>query len=61
MIQIVVNGTFAENYDENRYRNVYKSFCRSFCVVPDGKSWLILNDIIFITGVSDEIMIVCTF
>lgn len=58
MIQINVNGVFAEDFKETNLRPVFRSFCRSFCIVPVGSGWSIMNDMLFITVVSDELLIV---
>lgn len=55
MVQIVVNGVFAENFEESDPMYTFRSFCRTFCLVPDENSWRILSDMLFITVVSNEI------
>lgn len=59
MVQIVVNGVFAENVEENYPKYLFRSFCRTFCLVPDGSTWRILSDMLFVTVVSNEIIMVC--
>lgn len=58
MVQIVVNGVFVENYKENNIRQVYRSFSRSFCIVPVESGWRILSDMLYVTVVSDELLLV---
>lgn len=57
MVQVVVNGVFAEDYAENK-RPLFRSFSRTFCIVPVGSGWSIISDMLFITTVTDEILIV---
>ncbi|VVC28362.1 Hypothetical protein CINCED_3A015947 [Cinara cedri] len=54
LIQIVVNGVFAENYKENQQRPLFRSFCRAFSIVPFGNGWSILSDMLFVTLVNEE-------
>jgi len=61
MVQIVVNGVFAEDFKESNFRQVFRSFCRTFCIVPFGSGWSILSDMMFITVVSDELLLVSQF
>ena len=61
MVQIVINGVFAENFKETNYRNIYRSFCRTFCIVPVGSGWNIISDMLFVTIVTDELLIVSEF
>ncbi|KAF0721205.1 nuclear RNA export factor 1-like, partial [Aphis craccivora] len=35
MVQIVLNGVFAENFKETNDRHEFRSFCRTFCIVPE--------------------------
>lgn len=58
MVQIVVNGVFAEDFKETNHRHVFRSFSRTFCIVPVGSGWSILNDTMFVTIVSDELLLV---
>lgn len=55
MIQIVVNGVFAET---NHRLHVLRSFCRTFIIVPVGSGWSILSDMLFVTVTSDELNLV---
>ncbi|XP_060839178.1 nuclear RNA export factor 1-like [Rhopalosiphum padi] len=57
MVQIVLNGVFAEDFKETNYRHVYRSFCRTFCIVPVGSGWSIISDMLFITIVTDELLL----
>ncbi|XP_016663786.1 nuclear RNA export factor 1-like [Acyrthosiphon pisum] len=57
MVQIVVNGVFAENFKITNYRNIYRSFCRTFCIVPVGSGWNIISDMLFVTIVTDELLL----
>ncbi|XP_060865132.1 nuclear RNA export factor 1-like [Metopolophium dirhodum] len=57
MVQIVVNGVFAEDFKETNYRHVYRSFCRTFCIVPIGSGWSIISDMLFVTTVTDELLL----
>ncbi|XP_015373159.1 PREDICTED: nuclear RNA export factor 1-like [Diuraphis noxia] len=57
MVQIVLNGVFAEDFKETNYRQVYRSFCRTFCIVPVGSGWSIISDMLFITTVTDELLL----
>jgi len=61
MVQIVVNGVFAEDFKETNYRHVYRSFCRTFCIVPIGSGWSIISDMLFVTTVTDELLLVSEF
>ncbi|KAE9534786.1 hypothetical protein AGLY_008078 [Aphis glycines] len=56
IIQVVVNGVFAEEFNENHNHQVFRSFCRTFSLVPAKNSWMILSDMMFITLVSSELM-----
>lgn len=58
MVQIVVNGVFAEDYDAESKKRLFRSFSRTFIIVPVGGGWSILNDMLFITVVTDEVFIV---
>lgn len=58
MIQIVVNGVFAEDFKETNVRHVYRSFSRTFSIVPVGNGWGIISDMLFVTVVTDEILLV---
>lgn len=58
MVQIVVNGVFAEDFIETNHRHIFRSFCRTFCIIPFGNGWSIISDMIFITVVSDELLLV---
>lgn len=58
MIQIIVNGVFAEDFKETNIRHVYRSFSRTFSIVPVGTGWSIISDMLFVTVVSDEILLV---
>lgn len=58
MIQIVVNGVFVEEFKETNIRHVYRSFARTFSIVPVGNGWSIISDMLFVTVVSDEILLV---
>ncbi|KAE9534785.1 hypothetical protein AGLY_008077 [Aphis glycines] len=57
MIQIVLNGVFAEDFKETNHRHVYRSFCRTFCIVPVGSGWSIISDMFFVTIVTDELLL----
>ncbi|XP_025206227.1 nuclear RNA export factor 1-like [Melanaphis sacchari] len=57
MIQIVLNGVFAEDFKETKSRHVYRSFCRTFCIVPVGSGWSIYSDMLFVTLVTDELLL----
>ena len=61
MVQIVLNGVFAEDFKETNNRHIYRSFCRTFCIVPVGGGWSIINDMCFITTVTDELLLVSEF
>ncbi|KAE9530577.1 hypothetical protein AGLY_011039, partial [Aphis glycines] len=54
LLQIVVNGVFAE---ETNDKHIFRSFCRTFCLVPVGSSWNIISDMLFITTVTDELLL----
>jgi len=58
MIQIVVNGVFAENFKDTDHRHVFRSFCRTFCIVPFNMGWSIISDMMFVTLANDELMLV---
>lgn len=58
MIQIVVNGVFAENFKDTDHRHVFRSFCRTFCIVPFNMGWSIISDMMFVTLITDEILLV---
>lgn len=58
MVQITVNGVFAEDFKETNIRQTFRSFCRTFCIVPVGSGWSILSDMMFITVVNDELLLV---
>lgn len=60
MLQIVVNGVFAEDFKETNFRPVFRSFSRTFCIVPVGSGWSIISDMLFVTIVSEELLIVRT-
>lgn len=49
-----MNGVF----NEIDNKSVFQSFCRIFCIVPIGEGWRILNDMLFMTLVSDELLVV---
>lgn len=55
MIQITVNGVFAET---NYRSHVFRSFCRTFVIVPVGSGWSIFSDMLFVTVASDELILV---
>ncbi|XP_015373153.1 PREDICTED: nuclear RNA export factor 1-like isoform X2 [Diuraphis noxia] len=55
MIQVVVNGVFAEEFNENHNYQVFRSFCRTFCLVPAVNGWIILSDMMFVTLVTSEL------
>ncbi|XP_060842102.1 nuclear RNA export factor 1-like isoform X1 [Rhopalosiphum padi] len=57
MVQIVLNGVFAEDFKETHCRHIYRSFCRTFCIVPVGSGWSIISDMFFITLVTKEILL----
>ncbi|KAE9523233.1 hypothetical protein AGLY_016369 [Aphis glycines] len=57
MIQIILNGVFAEDFKETNHRHVYRSFCRTFCIVPVGSGWSIISDMFFVTLVTDELLL----
>lgn len=50
----MVNGVFIEVNEEK----IFQSFCRLFCLVPIEEGWCILNDMLFVTLVSDELLVV---
>ncbi|XP_060841874.1 nuclear RNA export factor 1-like [Rhopalosiphum padi] len=56
IIQVVVNGVFAEEFNENHNCQVFRSFSRTFSLVPAVNCWIILSDMMFITLVSSELM-----
>ncbi|CAI6365160.1 unnamed protein product [Macrosiphum euphorbiae] len=56
IIQVVVNGVFAEEYNENHNYQVFRSFCRTFSLVPAVNGWVILSDMMLVTLVSSELM-----
>lgn len=58
MIQVVVNGVFAEEFNENHNYQVFRSFCRTFCLVPAVSGWIILSDMMFVTLVTSELLAV---
>lgn len=58
MIQIVVNGVFAENFQETARRHTFKSFCRTIFLVSNENVWKILNDMLFVTNVNEELYLV---
>jgi len=58
MVQIVLNGVFAEDFKETNYRQTCRSFCRTFCIVPVGSGWSIISDMLFVTIVTDELLLV---
>ncbi|XP_025191697.1 nuclear RNA export factor 1-like [Melanaphis sacchari] len=57
MIQIVLNGVFAEDFKIYDFNPLYRSFCRTFCIVPFGNGWSIISDMFFITIVTDELLL----
>ncbi|KAL4152884.1 hypothetical protein QTP88_000717 [Uroleucon formosanum] len=57
MVQIVVNGVFAEDFKVTDRRHIYQSFCRTFCIVPVGSGWSIISDMLFVTIVTDELLL----
>ncbi|XP_050058015.1 nuclear RNA export factor 1-like [Aphis gossypii] len=57
MVQIVLNGVFAEDFEETNYRHVFRSFSRTFCIVPVESGWRIISDMLFITTVNDELLL----
>lgn len=58
MVQIVINGVFAEDFKETNIRHVFRSFCRAFSIVPVGSGWSIVSDMLFVTIVNDELLLV---
>jgi nuclear RNA export factor len=56
MVQIVLNGVFAEDFKETNQRQVFRSFCRTFSIVPIGSGWSIVSDMLFVTVVNDELL-----
>ncbi|XP_016655990.1 nuclear RNA export factor 1 isoform X2 [Acyrthosiphon pisum] len=52
---VVVNGVFAEEYNENHNHQVFRSFCRTFSLVPAVNGWVILSDMMLVTLVSSEL------
>jgi len=54
MVQIVLNGVFAEDIKETKDRHIFQSFC----IVPVGSGWSILSDMFFITTVTEELLLV---
>lgn len=58
MVQIVINGVFAEDFIETNHRHIFRSFCRTFCIIPFGNGWSIISDMLFVTVVSDELLLV---
>lgn len=63
MIQFVVNGVFAEVLRGTVYdgQKNFRSFCRSFNILFNGSSWFIVNDMLYITVVSNESFLVSDF
>lgn len=57
MVQIVINGVFAEDYLETNHRHIFRSFCRTFGIIPFGNGWSIISDMMFVTVVSDELLL----
>ncbi|XP_050434890.1 nuclear RNA export factor 1-like [Adelges cooleyi] len=55
MVQIVVNGVFAEGYVNND-KLLLRSFSRIFAITPVGNGWSILSDMLFITGTDFEMV-----
>lgn len=58
MVQISINGIFAEDFKETNQRQVFRSFCRTFCIVPVGSGWSIMSDMLFVTVVNEELLLV---
>lgn len=58
MIEIVVNGVFAENFISTNKRHLFRSFCRTFCIVPFNEGWSIISDMLMVTSITDEILVV---
>lgn len=57
MVQIIVNGVFAEDYELHK-RLTLRSFCRMFAIVPVGSGWSILSDMLFVTLTNNELYLV---
>ncbi|XP_022175908.1 nuclear RNA export factor 1-like isoform X2 [Myzus persicae] len=55
IIQVIVNGVFAEEFNENHNYQVFRSFSRIFCLVPAVNGWIILSDMMFVTLVTSEL------
>ncbi|XP_050442615.1 nuclear RNA export factor 1 [Adelges cooleyi] len=54
MVQIVVNGAYVEEYEENK-KLLVQSFCRCFCLMQlDDNSWSIVSDMLFVTTANTE-------
>lgn len=51
----MVNGVFAEEFNENHNYQVFRSFSRTFSLVPAINGWIILSDMMFVTLVSSEL------
>ncbi|KAE9530486.1 hypothetical protein AGLY_010948 [Aphis glycines] len=51
LLQIVVNGVFAE---ETNDKHIFRSFCRTIYLVPVGSSWNIISEMFFITTESSK-------
>ncbi|XP_050438937.1 nuclear RNA export factor 1-like isoform X2 [Adelges cooleyi] len=55
MVQIVVNGAFAEEYIDNK-KLTLRSFSRIFAITPVGNGWSIISDMLFITAANMEML-----
>jgi len=58
MIEIVVNGVFAENFKETTLRHVFRLFSRTFCLVSFNSGWIITSDMMFVTCITQELLAV---
>lgn len=58
MIQVVVNGVFIEEFNKTSIKHVCRSFSRAFFIVPYGNGWRIINDMLFVTIATDELILV---
>ncbi|XP_060870754.1 nuclear RNA export factor 1 [Metopolophium dirhodum] len=57
LVQIVLNGVFVEDFKETNYKHICRSFCRTFCIVPVGNGWSIISDMLFITTITEDLLV----
>ncbi|XP_029344670.1 nuclear RNA export factor 1-like [Acyrthosiphon pisum] len=57
MVQIVLNGVFVEDFKETNCKHTCRSFCRTFCIVPVGNGWSIISDMLFITTITEDLLV----